>query len=60
MFFRDKTRVFYSLLYESPFNLFFLFVVCLTHKVAFLGAVGYGGCKDEMSWILFLIMVKNI
>ncbi len=28
--------------------------------VASLGDNRYGGCKDEMSWILFLIMVKNI
>ena len=34
--------------------------MCPTHMVASLGAVGYGVWKDEMSWILFLIMVKNI
>ena len=32
--------------------------MCPTHMVASLGAVGYGGCKDEMSWILFLIMAE--
>ena len=32
--------------------------MCPTHKDAPLVLVGYGGCKDEMSWILFLIMVK--
>ena len=34
--------------------------MCPTHKDASLGDNRYGECKDEMNWILFLIMVKNI
>ena len=34
--------------------------MCPTHKDASLGDNRYGEYKDEMSWILFLIIVKNI
>ena len=32
--------------------------MCPTHKDASLGDNRYGECKDEMNWILFLIMAE--